>query len=315
MLYPDPFVTLPLNTRGRDLLVGDLHGQGALLDRGLDLVNFDPAVDRLIALGDLIDRGPDCERLLRQVSAQPWFSALCGNHEAMMLEAMGCGEARSIWYRNGNQWAHSLEDPVLQQLADGISGLPLCIELPLPDGRRVGLIHAEVRVGTTWDDLREVALGYRDALDDAGCTNASAALWGRSRLYAWAVSASTRDPAKLTPSRRASVWRALQPVPDIDLIVAGHSVLAQKRPVTLANFLWIETGAFLPEGRLSLVDLHHRQYWQVGHAGGKTRAIRRQPQPLPEPVALSGRWRPSAEDLRLAHEEDQQRRQKMLWWR
>lgn len=52
------FATLDVNRRGRDFIVGDLHGQKALLERALPLVNFDPAADRLIALSDLIDRGP-----------------------------------------------------------------------------------------------------------------------------------------------------------------------------------------------------------------------------------------------------------------
>ena len=46
------------NPNGRDLIVGDLHGCVSKFRARLDEVGFDPARDRVFALGDLIDRGP-----------------------------------------------------------------------------------------------------------------------------------------------------------------------------------------------------------------------------------------------------------------
>ena len=48
----------PLNRRGRDLAVGDIHGYFALLQQALNRVGFDPVCDRLFSVGDLTDRGP-----------------------------------------------------------------------------------------------------------------------------------------------------------------------------------------------------------------------------------------------------------------
>jgi hypothetical protein len=56
-----------------------------LLDRLLDHVRFDPACDRLFSVGDLIDRGPDSLRSLEFLEA-PWFYAVKGNHEDLLLE-------------------------------------------------------------------------------------------------------------------------------------------------------------------------------------------------------------------------------------
>ena len=314
MLFSDTFVTLPPNIRGRDFLVGDLHGQGALLDRGLDLVNFNPAIDRLIAIGDLIDRGPDCERLLRQVQTEDWFIALRGNHEAMMQEAMESFDASRIWARNGNEWSRLVVHDQLAPLASIVTGLPICIELPLPDGRRIGLVHAEVRVGQSWDDLRSLVVRHYDGLDDTGGSNASAALWGRRRIRAWAAYTLSKSAQQLDAIQRARVWESLQPVAGIDLIVAGHSVLTQKIPAAISNLLWIETGAYLDEGRLTLVDIQHNQYWQVGHSKHGTRAIHRHPKTLPAQVTLDESWRPTEEDLRQAHEQERERLNKLLWW-
>ena len=48
---------IPENTKGRDFVVGDLHGTIHLLQVLLEQVKFDPADDRLFSGGDLIDRG------------------------------------------------------------------------------------------------------------------------------------------------------------------------------------------------------------------------------------------------------------------
>jgi hypothetical protein len=44
------------NGRGRDFIVGDLHGCRAMLDALLVHVGFDPDRDRLFSVGDLMDR-------------------------------------------------------------------------------------------------------------------------------------------------------------------------------------------------------------------------------------------------------------------
>lgn len=85
---------LPANQAGRDFVIGDLHGCRKELDRLLLLVKFDRSVDRLISVGDLVDRGPsslDCLMLLKA----PWFHAVMGNHEQLMLNFFGA------WLENG----------------------------------------------------------------------------------------------------------------------------------------------------------------------------------------------------------------------
>ena len=47
------------NAHGHDFVAGDVHGEFATLEQLLDDVGFEAARDRLFALGDLIDRGPD----------------------------------------------------------------------------------------------------------------------------------------------------------------------------------------------------------------------------------------------------------------
>lgn len=56
---------LPKNVRGRDFVVGDLHFKIQDLQRGLQALGFDQAIDRLIAVGDVIDRGPGVREVLQ----------------------------------------------------------------------------------------------------------------------------------------------------------------------------------------------------------------------------------------------------------
>ena len=72
------------NTKGRDLIVGDLHGCRTLLDELLIVAQFDPSRDRLFSVGDLVDRGPHSAECLNFLQ-EPWFFSVLGNHDAMLL--------------------------------------------------------------------------------------------------------------------------------------------------------------------------------------------------------------------------------------
>src|SRR5258706_5182448 len=74
---------LPRNAAGRDLVVGDLHGHRSLLEHELDKLAFDPGRDRVLSVGDLIDRGPQSLGTLSLID-EPWFHAVLGNHELML---------------------------------------------------------------------------------------------------------------------------------------------------------------------------------------------------------------------------------------
>ena len=89
----------------RTLAIGDIHGCNLALANLLKAVQ--PTLgDRVVFLGDYIDRGPGTndviEILLRlDEHCQPIF--LCGNHEVMMLEAR--------------------KDPLKQQMWEGVGGM------------------------------------------------------------------------------------------------------------------------------------------------------------------------------------------------
>ena len=72
-------------------LIGDVQGCDAALGRLLDAVAFSPSRDRLIVLGDLVNRGPASLAALRRlVALGSAGQSLLGNHDLHLL-ALACG--------------------------------------------------------------------------------------------------------------------------------------------------------------------------------------------------------------------------------
>ncbi|MDO5131499.1 MAG: metallophosphoesterase family protein [Eubacteriales bacterium] len=93
----------------RTLILTDIHGCfdecAALLDR----MEFDADADRLINLGDLVDRGPkiyETFTFLKDLKEKMGDRCILirGNHEQMMLDAAREGNtARDLWYYNSGE--------------------------------------------------------------------------------------------------------------------------------------------------------------------------------------------------------------------
>ena len=105
----------------RTIVIGDIHGCFREFQALLQKVKFDRESDRLILLGDVIDRGPDsalvlqeCQILKRDMGER--FIQLLGNHEDMMLDAYASFD-RSLWNYNGgsttrkNFYKYNMEIP------------------------------------------------------------------------------------------------------------------------------------------------------------------------------------------------------------
>lgn len=157
-----PIKQLPTNKVGKDYVVGDLHGCFDLLNRLMEHVNFDESCDRLFSVGDLVDRGPDSLFCLSFLD-EPWFYAVQGNHELMMLEPfidyLTDGEVenfdrirKSGLYDFGGEWIEEHYQPGTKTMsAEFTYYLKKVLDLPVmlvvgESKNRFHIIHAELVV-------------------------------------------------------------------------------------------------------------------------------------------------------------------------
>lgn len=264
---------LPQNLTGRDFVVGDLHGCKPLLFEFLAHINFDPTKDRVISVGDLVDRGPDSYGTL-QLLYEPWFHAVMGNHEDMMLQSLAQNSQAwfNIWVMNGGEWYNSLSPLERADLHDlctnVVSKLPVLISVGDPVQYHV--LHAEL------DD--EVPLSNESLEHDIGllasvqCLDGAIHLWGRyifRTLYRQVL-----DDRTIRKFKRGAELGKLGRWADSDTlstIYCGHSIMRQ--PAQCWKLTNIDTGAFAtgrdPSFGLTLTNPATNEFWTVGADGVK----------------------------------------------
>lgn len=172
-------LTLPENTQGRDFVVGDIHGVFDLLDEALKSVDFDPEKDRLIAVGDLINRGPQSEKCLEYLK-QPWFHAIRGNHEEMFLRNYkndGNTDLIASFANasNGIGWIVGKDKAFLDEMRSAFEKLPIVIEIETRNGT-IGFVHADVPPEMDWQT-------FKQKLEEGDVSARKIALTGRKRIF------------------------------------------------------------------------------------------------------------------------------------
>lgn len=300
-------VRLEPNTLGTDYFVGDLHGEREMLETLLEHVGFG-GHDRLISVGDLVDRGPDSMGLLRLFHGNPNFFAVVGNHDALMWGAFqNHMEAQKGWRGMGNEWSYPLSDDEKRFAVEVVGTFPLGMEVPLPDGRRVAVIHAGVRPGATWRDVCDWESDWIDVTLDYELRHNEYAIWGRH--HSLGVIQATRDLPNLSLWEKLKIHEGLQPLVDVDLLVSGHTPLPGRKPLLGANRLFIDTGGYHKDGWLTLVDPLNRRAWR---APNELMSDQYGVEEIEWPVLISAEpFQLTPEQIREAKLEDLRHRQKL----
>jgi len=87
-------------------IIGDIHGCLDMLQRLMDKIEWRPDKDRLIFLGDYIDRGKNpkgvVDYILGLIECSPYVECLVGNHEAVFLDYLN-GKDRNLFFLNGGR--------------------------------------------------------------------------------------------------------------------------------------------------------------------------------------------------------------------
>lgn len=167
----------------RTLIVGDIHGCREELEDLLQESGWECG-DQLVAVGDLVAKGPDSQgviRLMRDLDAR----AVRGNHDQHCLrwwDAKGSGAPLPELKPSHQAVAEALDEMDWAWLA----GLPLWLELPEHDAL---VVHAGLRPSLPLEDQDPYDLmNMRSILEDGSASRSYeegtpwAALWPGPRL-------------------------------------------------------------------------------------------------------------------------------------
>jgi len=253
----NPLKVLEPNLLGSDYVIGDLHGSFSAFKNLIQNLNFNSESDRIISVGDLVDRGPDslsCLSLIRE----PWFHSVFANHEQLMV-AKFKGELRGqYWYPNGGHWGmeayndykavyidhdsnripsdHSMEVIDLLPL---VEELPYLITVNTKSGKKFHVLHAELPSGTLVTDevLTDPEKVYRLATIQRG--DGDAFLWSRNIYHDFY--------SRNLSNKEMNIQRVSGPSlsmfnKNLSHIISGHTIV--QKPLTIIAQTNIDTGAY-----------------------------------------------------------------------
>ncbi|MCK6919663.1 metallophosphoesterase [Enterobacter kobei] len=200
-------------------VVGDLHGCYTNLMNQLDRLQFDAKQDLIVSVGDLVDRGAENVECLELIT-QPWFKAVRGNHEQMMIDAVMHNGSTLHWMSNGGDWYYYLDtdkQEFAKRLIKKADALPFVIEINSGDKTFV-ICHADF----PWDSYKfDMMVDPTDVI------------WNRERI--------SRSQDGLHNEIKGA-----------DLFIFGHTPAMQ--PLKYSNQMYIDTGAVFC-GNLTLIQV------------------------------------------------------------
>jgi serine/threonine protein phosphatase 1 len=224
----------PRKEIARHLAVGDIHGCFKALTTLAAFVPFRPE-DRVVTLGDYVDRGPDSRAVLDWLidrRRRGNLVALRGNHEIMMLQARDSEESYRRWVGYGGDATLASYSPF---------GDP---------GRRV---HVP---GPHWRFLERDTVG-----------------WYETDTHLFVHANAYPDYALDEQPAFMLYWEFFNDPPAHEsgkVMVCGHTPQKSGRPVSLGHAVCIDTAA-CQGGWLTCLDVASGRYWQANQRG-ETRA-------------------------------------------
>ncbi len=139
-------------------VIGDIHGCLGMLKKLMDKIDWRPDQDRLIFLGDYVDRGEDplgvVDFILEISKLSDKVDCLLGNHEDMLLNFIEGGDIVTVLQNGGSR---TLAGYQIDYMGRGVEGIPethlsfyrsLKLWIELED---YYLVHAGLRPGVEID--------------------------------------------------------------------------------------------------------------------------------------------------------------------
>lgn len=224
------------------MVLGDIHGNFKRLSSVFNKINFDSEKDFLILLGDYVDRGDEnvhCLQWAMKISEMKNVVALRGNHEQMMLFYYLLGNYEStIWLPNGgnrtkaeiDEWSRT-DSKFLQEALNFIYNRPFYHRMFVGEQEYI-FCHAGLNPDKSLEEQDEESL-----------------LWIREKFYN-----NYHGSAEVVVGHTPTPYLGKIPgLPKRDPYV----------PIHLPNKITLmDTGSFLPKGRISCMDILTGEFWQ-----------------------------------------------------
>ncbi len=230
-------------------VLSDIHGNLGRFESIMKQINLQPD-DTLYILGDIVDRYPHGIKILRRIMQMPNVKMLIGNHEYMMLNAIGhCKDAaeekentnwrqRRIWYNNGGSITHEnlkhIKKEYRAEVFRFIRQLPTNIEVEV-NGIKYKLVH-----GSPVENYSKYSWGYRDYANEK-----EFAVWER--------------------------WDETAPVPEGYVLIFGHTPTCHfqdNEPWSIWHSdeaIGIDCGSGYEDGRLACLRLEDmKEFYSEG---------------------------------------------------
>lgn len=139
----------------RTIFVGDIHGCIDEFNELLRKLQYDPKTDRLILLGDLVDRGPDSQAVLQR-AINLNLECVMGNHEHKFVKWFRSQGSKVDVYDRKDYYTK-----LTDQQINYIINMPTYIELD-----DVIAVHAGLKPGVLLSEQRKDDLMYLRYTDD-----------------------------------------------------------------------------------------------------------------------------------------------------
>lgn len=242
---------------GRNLIVGDIHGQYSLLMEVLDKAAFSPCDDTLYTSGDLADRGRDSARVIRFLMSLPSCRPVLGNHD-VWLESFLLDDARPpVWMEsNGGRMtaASYIEERISKEEkamhGSWVRSIPLCICT-----ENYIVVHAGIPMGFDEDDLLHMSEVLRNR-GDAMTPQEKDFMWDRGYISS---AISYRDSGRIYNHNRL-------PLTTDKRIFVGHTPLPKPFISDRYHLAAVDTGAGHDGGHLTVMDMDTLEFWESSPA-------------------------------------------------
>lgn len=223
MKYEDMFSNAVIehtpNKRGRDLVVGDIHGRYSDLNEALRKIGFSKTNDRLFSTGDLVDRGNGSHRVIEYLDEE-WFLPVRGNHDELVIQKhyntvhweLYGGDANWRSLVMGGEWWFNICEELQNLILERFIKIPIAREINY-GGKRDVIVHADIPADyIAWDEIKADVLG-----GDKEMINYLQ--WSRDRI----------------------TYNVQSTTDGVDRVFVGHSVV--NKPMKIANVHYMDTGS------------------------------------------------------------------------